>query len=370
MANEELDPIALVATRSASDFVAALGKWAALASARVAAKPEPDRVAEADAVFKALWEKLIEFGMIKNTAPYGMLAFSQGLEVLTHKLGIDAQWKSIHKGAHYYNMGLVYYALNEVDRAFKFFLMADEEDAANKGAQPGDLFRHKNIFLLLRARFITRWIDKTQSHFHDHLTVDERAELLGTAVAVLRGRYLLARCQLGVMRACNVGLMAIDGVQPPFVEYLMCVEDLALLTEAVARMFTESVWVYTSSKMLGEMLKSGMPLHVLGFQLPSPKVEIANEPAFRAALTNAGSGDRSAIAAIVKDARNQSAHATPFPDWSLDPSVLNSIIFVQLDFITTILAELKKTVAPPTFPTAGVPGSVVSALAAPSGTLP
>jgi hypothetical protein len=373
------DEAILRTTRASEELTAVLVSWASEERDRVRSLLATERVAAADAMFESLWAILIDAGMMKNNRSQGMLAFVQALEGLTHSMAIDAAWAEIHKGAHYYNMGLVYFAASEVDRAFKYFQMADEEDAAHKSTAPGDLFRTKRIFLGLRERFYRGWMEATKVSFHDGLSVDDRIDVITTAVAVLPDRYLLARCQVGVMRACVLERLSTSGVRPPFVEHLLCIEDIGLLSEAAAKMLHENTWKTTGHEMLGHMLrkdtKVAKPLPTIGFVSPDPKVEITDEPAFRAMLAKAAAGDRGAIAGVVKEVRNQASHSTPFPDWYLEPSVLRPIILVQLDFITTVLAALLTKVPMPAFPSgsssAPPPGMAQpSPMAQPSGTSP
>jgi len=349
-----------------------LRRWANETSAKLSGISDASlRVAASDAEFQHLWEALIDTGF-RNPCANGLFAFAQGIENTTHELEIDAAWRALHKGAHYYNMGLLYFSLVEVDRAFKFFLMADEEDASNKGTTPGDLFRQKRIFVDMRDRFVNLWLTGTHSRFHDGLTIEGRGDLIATAIAAIPDRYLLARCLLGLLRANTIHLRASSNVRVPVTESLMAVEDLALLTEAAARMFHEGVWLYSSSALFGAMLRAGAPAALLGFEAPNPRPDINNETAFRSELNKASTGVPQAMAGIVNVVRNQSAHASPYPQWFHDQAVLEQVQLIQIDFVTVLLSDLMKRVAPPAsaVPPPRAASTLASALAAPSGSTP
>jgi hypothetical protein len=115
-------------------------RWAMDVGAKITALPAEQRVAAADLEFDHLWTWLRDVAF-RNPCPNGMLSFAQALEDTTHRFQIESLWQPLHKGAHFYNMGLMYFAAGEVDCAFKFFLLADEEDAANKGSNPGVVAR-------------------------------------------------------------------------------------------------------------------------------------------------------------------------------------------------------------------------------------
>lgn len=368
--NQELSAAMEMTSRHSATLVRRMETWAKETSTKLAALPEGQRVAAADVEFQHLWESLQEIAF-RNPCSNCMLPFAQALEDTTHLLQIDPAWRTLHKGAHYYNMGLMYFAAKEVDRAFKFFLLADEEDATNKKTNPGDLFRKKKIFADLRDRFASPWLAKTSARFHDGLAnTDERVELLATAVAAISDRYLLGRCLLGVLRANTTYLLTSAGVPIPLVEYLMGIEDLALLTEAAARMFHENVWLYTSTAMFREMLASSAPVALAGFERPSSVVQLTNQAGFRSELGKASNGDRKAMAGVVNVIRNQSAHATPYPAWFLDEVVLEQVQFIQLDFVTSLLADLQQRVAPPAcvvFPPPAMATAVLGSAAPMSG---
>ncbi len=152
-----------------------------------------------DDILARVWEKMNAAGMMKNPPPLGILAFAQAIEDITHHINGPA-WAKVHKGVHYYNVGLALTAMMELDRAFKFFLLADEQDERNKGARPGDIFRTRDIFAGLREHFFDPWLSRTLTDYHHHSceAPSDRRDLLVRVLAALPGRHVLARCHLGV----------------------------------------------------------------------------------------------------------------------------------------------------------------------------
>ena len=298
-----------------------------------------------DALFGALWETLNDIGMVKNPRPYGIFSFGQAIENVTLALG-DAKWDGVHKGAHYYNVGLAHVSAMEADRAFKFFLLADEEDERNKNLAPGDLFRSSKIFARLRQSFFRPWFEATASSFHDTEKFDDRLDRLGRLISALPNRHLLARCHLGVFRACFLWCRRTSGVPSDLVEHLMVVEDLAVLTEAVARMLDDGRTDYQGKATIGTMLGGSRPVGNLGFVLGSAGLDLPDETATKAVLTRAIRGNKEAMARIVQTFRNQSAHAVDIPPWLLDRDVLTDVAQVQLDFIATVAREFERSGRP------------------------
>jgi hypothetical protein len=121
----------------------------------------------------------------------------------------------------------------------------------------------------------------------------------------------------------------------------MAIEDLAVLTEATARMLHEGKWNFTTDAMLGGMLNRGTPLYQEGFSL-NRLLDVKVERAARQVITDARSGDRSAIGRVTQTFRNLSAHSTDLPGWILDRAFLMDVAQVQLDFITTVASIFEK----------------------------
>ena len=313
-----------------------------------------------DALFGNIWKLLHETGTNHNKLYDGVFSFAHAIENLTRELG-KPDWTRVHKGAHFYNVGLTFTYIMEADRAFKFFLLADEQDERNKGTGPGDLFRSKDIFQQLRERFFAEWFQGIHADFHhDGLGHDARLELVGRLLAALPGRQVLARCHLGVFRACFLWHQKQSGLGAAVAEHVMAVEDLAVLTEAASRMLQESKTAYDNDNLtFGNMLQASEPLGRLGFHRKA-RMELADEPSARQTLTDASSGDKAAMKAVVLRFRNLTAHPGAPPTWCLDAGVLSQVIAIQLDFASTVAAafeaangSLSPTAAPTAAPTVG-----------------
>ncbi|MBI4918202.1 MAG: hypothetical protein HY825_20370 [Acidobacteria bacterium] len=303
-----------------------------------------------DEVFGNLWKVLNEQGLLGNPRPFGVFSFSQAVENLTAELD-DAAWAGVHRGVHYYNVGLAHVSRMEIDRAFKYFVLADEEDERNKGTAPGDLFRSKRIFVELRERFFSGWFAATTADFHDGLAPDARMDLVARLVSALAGRYLLSRCHLGVFRACLLWSQSKNGVPSVLAEYLMAIEDLGVLTEATARMLHEGRTQYqddtlTFGTMLAGKATAKPPVAGLGFVLGNNGLDLADQAKTTAFITAARGGDRGAMARLVQKFRNLSAHSSEFPLWSLTPPILGDVVRIQLDFATTVAAAYERQHAP------------------------
>ncbi len=155
-----------------------------------------------------------------------------------------------------------------------------------------------------------------------------------------------------------------------FVEYLLAIEDLGVLSEAVSRMLHEKRTDYQSGDTLGKMFQAAHPVGNLGF--PVEPLDLNDRPATEAALAQAKAGDKTQMAAVVRRFRNLTAHAGPSPDWCLNPNFLSQVIEIQLDFIITIARSFDHQVGFPTATTlsssllpAPMPSSTVSAPSAP-----
>ncbi len=291
----------------------------------------------ADSLFGAVWEAIVDVS-VSNGRQAAVFSFAQAVENLTWELS-DQRWERVHRGAHYYNVGLAYVARMELDRAFKFFLLADEQDETNKGAAPGDLFRDGTEFANLRRIFFVPWLSATAPAYHGSGSTADRYDGFVTLLSAIPDRHVLARCQLGVYRACILWHQFHNSMPSEIAEFWMAIEDLGVLTEAVARMYEHNgATAFNVHETLGDVLKPGRPVCALGFSLARPKADVTDALATRALLADARSGAPDAIGRVVQTFRNLSAHSSPPPMWLQTPGDLQQVIDVQLDFIGTLAA--------------------------------
>ncbi|MFZ0426800.1 MAG: hypothetical protein WAO20_01700 [Acidobacteriota bacterium] len=297
--------------------------------------PEAERCEKADTLFASIYERFMVAGQYPEPwrlAAYLAVGRQLALEVF------ENGWQDVHKGAHYYNMGLAELLSGHVDPASGYFLEADQEDQHFKAASPGDVFRVSAIYEQLRAFFLDVWFMGTEADYHDGETDwQQRRDRMIAALKGIPGRYIICRCQAGLWRACfvdgSVGWMEV----PSELDRIRAVEDLAFFCEAVARKFNGS-----STGTLGGLLQASTKCGQAGFVFDSnsgPAFEPDKPSASPSmeTLKKARRGERTAIAHVVRASRNQAMHSSEFSDWYLN--ALREVIKVELDFISCVVTD-------------------------------
>ena len=291
-----------------------------------------ERCKRADSVFWELCRDIIG----TNPTHWNVAVYLEIGRMVAEKF-LNDQWADVHKGAHYYNLGLAETFNGNVDGASRYFLSADRENEINKGTTLGGLFRDERLYLYLRTWILDPWFGATSADYHDGLSNwCERRDRIIKALGSVPGRYVVARCQAGLWRACFIS-RPLGWMSPPSdLDRVRAVEDMSVFCELVAREFDGT------SDTLGRLLDSGRACANEGF---------AKNAGFRFApdstcsidsldtLRKARDGDRGAIAHVILSARNQAMHASEFADWYLQPDCLEDLIKVQLDFIASLAAR-------------------------------
>lgn len=293
----------------------------------------------ADATFGILWSHLMA-AAIASPQPDGMAAFCQVISAINGLLHRDPAWAEVHKGAHYFNVGLFFTSIREPEAAGRFFVLADQEDERVKGTPPGDIFRRKDLYTEMRARFFDSWIAETESNFSDGLQAGDRSNLLLRALCAMPRRNVPARCQLGLWQSCFLHLEEKFGLVSHLPTCLDAVGNLGVFCEGVARLLHVGTAPAESSATLGAMLKGGAPCGNAGFVIGGEfkPCDPARGTQSLQTLADARSGGTREMARIVTSVRNQAAHATDEADWYLDMAVQRDVLRVQLDFITCVSA--------------------------------
>ncbi|RVU44710.1 hypothetical protein EA187_09205 [Lujinxingia sediminis] len=282
-------------------------------------------------------------GIVWNRGAHGHLALMQVLQNLTDHLIRDASWRNVDKGTHFFNLGLVHVANGDVDAAFRYFLFADEEDQHHTGTTAGDLFRTQRLFNELRTRFFKNWL-RSGTHFHDGLQDSQRLGVVERLISSIPDLYLLSRCHLGLFRTCLIFHQRGSNVPQPIGAYLLAVEDLAVAAEASAKRLHFNGH-FQSGVTFGKMCNGRSNVGNLGFDLNSypRKFDIDTKATAYPIIKDALAGDKGAMARVVSGVRNISAHAHPFPVWTLNSTVLWEVVSITLDFITTTSSEVERT---------------------------
>jgi hypothetical protein len=291
-----------------------------------------ERCIRADSVFGELYRDIIG----TNPTRWNVAAYL-GIGRMVGKKLLDDRWAEVHKGAHYYNLGLAETFSGNVDGASRDFLSADRENEINKGTTPGGLFRDEQLYRYLRTWILDPWFAATAANYHDGLSNwCERRDRIVKALGSVPGRYVVARCQAGLWRACFIS-RPLGWMSPPSeLDKVRAIEDMSVFCEFVARKFDGM------SDTLGRLLESGRACANVGFALngsfrfaPDSNCSIDSLDT----LCKAREGDRVAIARVIVSARNQAMHASEFADWYLQSDCLEDVIKVQLDFIASLAAR-------------------------------
>jgi hypothetical protein len=293
-----------------------------------------ERCRRADALFGTLYREIVGVDPTQwKLTTYLAIGRQIALKVA------DSQWADVHKGAHYYNLGLAEILNGNIDGASRYFLLADHENEKHKRLQPGGLFRNEKIYDDLRAFILDPWFAATEADYHDGLCAwSERRDRMIKALGNVRGRYVVSRCQAGLWRACFLSHRLPGMLLPSELERVRAVEDMGVFSELVARKFDGT----PDKPTLGELLRSERVCGKEDFVLNRRfrfEPDSASSTESLDTLRKAREGDRGAIAGVVRSARNQAMHSSEFADWYLQPRCLQDVVKVQLDFISSLAAK-------------------------------
>ncbi len=266
--------------------------------------------------------------------PWNVAAYLVIGRMVAEKL-LDNEWAEFHKGAHYYNLGLAETFNGNIDGASRCFLLADHENEINKGTLRAGCFGMSNS-RLLAAWTLDPWFEATAANYHDGLsTWCERRDRIIKALGSVPGRYVVARCQAGLWRACFID-RPLGWISRPSEWIESEVEDMSVFCELVARSSMDVQELRRPFKWQGNEYRRKVSLN--GKSRFQPSDSICSTDSLDT-LRDAREGDRGAIAEVIVSARNQAMHSSEFADWYLQPECLEDVVKVQLDFIASLAAR-------------------------------